>query len=167
MLFRSLPKLIEDTKKWATELGKVAKQMKAIGDAQGGGGSSYIKGAGELTGGGGGGNTNVGSGNSPVINKIVNIHEAAGGGGGAGAVGKASPWKAIADLANAAIGAMDARAARGAQYSLSADKMNMLYQQTTGLSQNQVYHKYREPLQPYKLGMGGINELLGLQARTG
>jgi hypothetical protein len=45
--------------------------------------------------------------------------------------------------------------------------MNMLYQQTTGLSQNQTYHQYREPLQKYKLGMGGINTLLGLQATTG
>jgi hypothetical protein len=62
---------------------------------------------------------------------------------------------------------LDARISRGAQYSLSADKMNMLYQQTSGLSQNQVYHKYREPLQPYRLGMGGINEVLGLQASTG
>jgi hypothetical protein len=162
-----LPTLITDTKKWATELGKVAKNMKAIGAAKGGagGGSSYMPGAGE-------GATSVNSGNTYNVQKTMIINEA-GGGGGSGPTEptakqmKSATWSAIKDLAGSALGAMDARAARGAQYSLAADKMNMLYQQTTGLSQNQVYHQYREPLQKYKLGMGGINTLLGLQASTG
>jgi hypothetical protein len=164
-----LPALINDTKKWATELGKVARQMKAIGASKGGGGgggSSYMPGAGE-------GATNVNSGNTYTVQKTVNYYEAPAGGGGPGGGGptppntKAAVWDAVKNLAGQAIGAMDARAARGAQYSLSADRMNMLYQQTTGLSQNQVYHQYRAPLQQYKLGMGGINTLLGLQASTG
>ena len=163
-----LPALITDTKKWATELGKVAKQMKAIGAAKGGagGGSSYMPGAGE-------GATNVNSGNTYTVQKTVNYYEAPAGGDGGGGGGGITPatkgavWDAVKNLAGQAIGAMDARAARGAQYSLSADRMNMLYQQTTGLSQNQVYHQYRAPLQQYKLGMGGINTLLGLQASTG
>ena len=157
-----LPTLITDTKKWATELGKVAKQMKAIGAAQGGGGpgSSYLPAAGDAT--------SVNSGNTISPTKIMNIYEAPQGGGVAPPPSaKASAWDAIKNLAGQAMGAMDARAARGAQYSLGADKMNMLYQQTTGLSQNQTYHQYREPLQKYKLGMGGINTLLGLQATTG
>ena len=157
-----LPTLITDTKKWATELGKVAKQMKAIGAAQGGGGpgSSYLPAAGDAT--------SVNSGNTISPTKIMNIYEAPQGGGVAPPPSaKASAWDAIKNLAGQAMGAMDARAARGASYSLGADKMNMLYQQTTGLSQNQTYHQYREPLQKYKLGMGGINTLLGLQATTG
>ena len=157
-----LPTLITDTKKWATELGKVAKQMKAIGAAQGGGGpgSSYLPAAGDAT--------SVNSNNTTTSTKIMNIYEAPQGGGVAPPPSaKASAWDAIKNLAGQAMGAMDARAARGASYSLGADKMNMLYQQTTGLSQNQTYHQYREPLQKYKLGMGGINTLLGLQATTG
>ena len=160
-----LPTLITDTKKWATELGKVAKNMKAIGAAKGGagGGSSYMPGAGE-------GATSVNSGNTYNVQKTMIINEAGGGGPAAPPTKgqmKSAVWDAVKNLAGSAIGAMDARAARGASYSLSADKMNMLYQQTTGLSQNQVYHQYREPLQKSKLGMGGINTLLGLQASTG
>jgi hypothetical protein len=158
-----LPTLITDTKKWATELGKVAKQMKAIGAAKGGGGpgSSYLPAAGDAT--------SVNSGNTTTVNKTIIVNEAGGGGGGGAPPQspKAAAWDAIKNLAGSAINAMDARAARGASYSLSADKMNMLYQQTTGLSQNQVYHQYREPLQKSKLGPNGINTLLGLQASTG
>lgn len=80
---------------------------------------------------------------------------------------KGAVWDAIKDLAGSAVRAFDTRAARGAEYSLSADKMNMLYQQMYGGTQNQTYHAFREPLQKYKLGMGGINELLQLQATTG
>lgn len=164
---QDLPTLIADTKKWATELGKVAKNMKAIGSAQGGAGGSYLPQAGALTSG-----TNVGSGNAVYSSQTVNYYEAPSAAAGAAGGGPKVPTKkdafmAAASLAGDLLGSMDARAARGASYSLSADRMNMLYQQTTGLSQNQVYHQYREPLQKYKLGMGGINTLLGLQASTG
>jgi hypothetical protein len=158
-----LPKLIEGTKKWASELNKVAKGMSAASKG-GAGGGSYFPDAGSAT--------NVNSGNSYNVSKTVNVYQGGGGGGGEPAPPtkaqmKSATWGAIKDLAGSAINAMDARAARGASYSLGADRMNMMYQQMSGLSQNQTYHTYREPLQKYKLGMGGINELLNLQATTG
>ena len=156
-----LPKLIEGTKKWASELNKVAKGMSAASKG-GAGGGSYFPEAGSAT--------NVNSGNAYNVSKTVNVYQGGGGGGGGGAAPpspKAAAWDAIKDLAGSAINAMDARAARGASYSLGADRMNMMYQQMSGLSQNQTYKTYREPLQKYKLGMGGINELLNLQATTG
>ena len=171
--FRSeLPKLIEDTRKWSTALSNVAKNMGKIsssgaGTPGGGGGGGYIPEAGSLSAGGQTGATTVKSGDTGSNNQIVNVIQGGGGGGGkppsaAGAAGQYGM-----ELLSMAGQALDARIARGAQYSLSADKMNMVYQQMTGLSQNQVYHKYREPLQGYRLGMGGINEVLGLQASTG
>lgn len=158
-----LPKLIEGTKKWAAELNKVAKGMKGAASG-GGGGGSYLPSAG----------TTVGSNNQYNITKTVNYFEAsgAGGGGGGGGTpvaggGKGAFLQAAGSVVGDILGALDARAARGASYSLQADRMNMLYQQMTGLSQNQVYHQYRKPLQGYMLGMGGINQLLSLQASTG
>ena len=164
---QDLPTLIADTKKWATELGKVAKNMKAIGSAKGGAGGSYLPAAGALTGG-----TSVGSGNVVNSSQTVNYYEAPSAAAGAAGGGPKVPTKkdafmAAASLAGDILGSMDSRAARGASYSLSADRMNMMYQQMYGGSQNQTYHQFREPLQKYKLGMGGINTLLGLQATTG
>lgn len=64
--------------------------------------------------------------------------------------------------------ALNARVERGYQYSLSADKMNVMYQQMTGMSQQQVQSTFRQPLTNYRLGGGeSINALLGMQARTG
>ena len=157
-----LPKLIEGTKKWASELNKVAKGMSAASKG-GAGGGSYFPEAGSAT--------NVNSGNVYTSNKTVNVYQGGGGGGEEApptkAQMKSATWDAVKNLAGSAINAMDARAARGASYSLGADRMNMMYQQMSGLSQNQTYKTYREPLQKYKLGMGGINELLNLQATTG
>lgn len=163
----TLPKLIKDTEKWATALNNVAKGMKGI--SKGGKvGGSYIPEPGTP-----GSPTTVGSGNQAQNQQIVNVQFPGGGGGngtGAGA-GGAGKFAGGLDIANQIIGplaqALEGRIARGYSYSLSADKMNMLYQQMSGLSQNQAYHRYREPLQQFRLGMGGINEVLGLQASTG
>lgn len=161
---QDLPKLIEDTKKWATELGKVAKQLKAVGEGQGVDGGSYIPAAGS--------GTNIGSGNVTNVTQVANVYQTpagAGGGGGGGRTPSVGGGKAGAylDMAGQLMGALDSRIARGAEYSLSADRMNMLYQQMYGGTQNETYHRFRAPLQGYKLGMGGINELLQLQATTG
>ena len=164
---QDLPTLIDGTRKWAAALNTVAKNMGRVAESQGGGGGSYIPTPG---GGGGGSPTSVGSGNTASPTQIANIFMGGGGGGGGG--GGAATGKSMAgDIAKQLIGAIgqavDNRIARGASYSLSADKMNMLYQQMSGLNQNQTYHQYRAPLQGYRLGMGGINEVLGLQAQTG
>lgn len=158
---KSLPQLIKDTEKWAKSLKSVATNMKGI---QSGGGSSYIPSPGV-----GGGNTNVGSNNQVSQTQGVTIIQ--GGGGGTGTGTGTGRGGGYLEAANALLGpvsnALEGRIARGAVYSLSADKMNMMYQQMSGLSQNDTYHRYREPLQQYRLGMGGINQILGLQAQTG
>lgn len=89
-----------------------------------------------------------------------------GGGGMAGGVASVAS-NIIGSLASAIGKAVDSRIQSGYQYSLSADKMNMLYQQTTGMSQMDVQSTYRQPLTNYRLGAGGINETLALQASTG
>lgn len=87
-------------------------------------------------------------------------------GGPGGGFGGATA-SAISQLGNIALTTMDQRIERGYQYSLSADRMNMLFQQMKGMSQQAVQSTYRQPLTQYKLGTGGINALLGLEAGTG
>lgn len=166
----TLPKLVSETKEWAKALGTVATNMGKVAKAQtkGGTGSSYLPDAGTL----------VGSGNTINQTQIANIYTGgasptAGGGGGGGDQLGGKMGKFLAgvgyanDLLGPLAGALENRIARGASYSLSADRMSMMYQQMSGLTQNQAYHAYRAPLANKLLGMGGINEVLGLQATTG
>jgi hypothetical protein len=74
---------------------------------------------------------------------------------------------AIGSVVGAGVATMDARIARGYAYSSSADKMSVMYQQITGLSNAGVRNAYRQPLTNYRLGENGINTLLGMQASTG
>lgn len=54
------------------------------------------------------------------------------------------------------------------EYSLSADKMNVMYQQMYGMSQQKTQDVFRQPLTQYRLGgPGAINDLLAMQASTG
>ena len=87
-------------------------------------------------------------------------------GGPEAAIVAAAADKAIA-LAGTGIKMMDRRIDSAANYALSADRMSVLYQQMTGKSQVQVQNQFRQPLTNYRLGAGGINTLLGLQATTG
>ena len=73
----------------------------------------------------------------------------------------------IGQVVGAGVGVLDARIARGYEYSSSADKMSVMYQQITGMSNAGVRNAYRQPLTNYRLGEGGINTLLGMQASTG
>ena len=106
-----------------------------------------------------------------------NNDDGGGGGGGGGGrniptyAGKVDAFNTAAGAVGAVIGAgvatMDARIARGYAYSSSADKMSVMYQQITGLSNAGVRNAYRQPLTNYRLGENGINTLLGMQASTG
>lgn len=108
--------------------------------------------------GGGGGGGGIGG----MLGMVAGFARGGGGGGAtAAAVGIAS------EGINATIQAMDARADRARPYALSADRMSVLYQQMTGMSQVQVQDMYRQPLTQYRLGAGGINQLLAMQATTG
>lgn len=72
-----------------------------------------------------------------------------------------------AETLNTVLASADARINRGYQYSLSADRMNMLFQQMKGMSQQAVQDTYRQPLTKYMLGQGGINTMMALEATTG
>ena len=93
------------------------------------------------------------------------------GGGFSAGMAKANAFggvaSAIGNVIGAGVGAMDSRIARGYEYSSSADKMSVLYQQITGMSNAGVREAYRQPLTNYRLGTGGINALMGMQASTG
>lgn len=68
---------------------------------------------------------------------------------------------------NATMGAIDSRVDRNREYSLAADRTSVLFQQMKGMSQVAVQNTYRQPLTNYRLGAGGINALMGLEAQTG
>ena len=110
------------------------------------------KGGGGLPGGGGGGGT---------FSKIK---------GGLDAF-KTTPYgKAAMFAVNAAVeGAamIDDRVDRNKGYALPADKLSVQLQQQYGMSQMDVMNDLRGPLRSRRLGMGGINELLSMQSRTG
>lgn len=65
------------------------------------------------------------------------------------------------------VGAVDNRVNANMAYALPADRLSVVQQQMTGLSQNQVANQYRKPLANYRLGQGGVNSLLTNQTRYG
>ena len=66
-----------------------------------------------------------------------------------------------------AVAGLDQRVNNAYGNLLANDRLAVLYQQTQGITQNQYYDNYRQPLQQFRLGAGGINTLLGLEAQTG
>ena len=68
---------------------------------------------------------------------------------------------------NMGINAANDRFASGREGVLAADRMSVLYQQMTGLDQLGVSSTYRMPLTQYRLGAGGINELMAMEAQIG
>lgn len=87
-------------------------------------------------------------------------------------LGNISPNKAmfgttLFQIGQAGVGALDQRVNNAYAGMLANDRLSVLFQQTQGISQQQYYDNYRQPLQQYRLGAGGINTLLALQAQTG
>jgi len=70
-------------------------------------------------------------------------------------------------MANMGINAANSRFDRGREGVLAADRMSVLYQQLTGQSQLGVSSTYRMPLTNYRLGAGGINDLMSMEASIG
>ena len=144
-------------------------------------------------GGGGGGNTSSTGGitqfpmqtaDTAVANQIaaptynttiyqMGTSNQGGGGGGAGGAlrggggGFGRSAAVAAQALSAAITAMDMRMQSNYDRSLGADRLGVYYQQTRGITQNQYMNQYRAPLAGYRLGYGGIDSLLALQASTG
>lgn len=73
----------------------------------------------------------------------------------------------VAPVIGGAVRQMDQRIDRGIQYATSADRLSVLTQQMTGMSQRDVMNQMRRPMENYRLGMGGINEMMAFQAHTG
>jgi hypothetical protein len=82
-------------------------------------------------------------------------------GGAAGMAGSA------VQMGSQIMGALDRRVDSAYGRMLQTDRLGVLMQQTQGISQQQYYNQMRLPLQGYRLGQGGITELLALQASTG
>lgn len=79
-----------------------------------------------------------------------------------------NPYVQVAGQAIQAVGAtIDDRVDRNRSYALPADRLSVQLQQQYGMSQMDVMTQLRGPLRQYKLGAGGINELLAMQSRTG
>ena len=115
-----------------------------------------------------------GGGGGGFVNFLTKVGGGSGGFGapstagiGAAAIGAAAIGEAIGSAIKPMISAISNRVDRGYAYSLSADKMSTLYQQMSGMSNLQADTTYRQPLVKYRLGEGGINQLLELQANTG
>ena len=163
-----LPKVITLTEQWAAKMQKVANAMGGMAGATGGGNGAYIKPAGQLT------QENLGGGGMPLFNfgnttynvdRSQNLTMMSGGGGGGSA--KAAAGDIAKQIASAIGAALNNRIAENSSYSLSANRIDMLYQQTTGMGGQEVRDRMRLPLTQYKLGTGGINQVMALQAATG
>lgn len=85
--------------------------------------------------------------------------------------GKGAAYMQVAQIGVQAIGkgiaAIDKRIDSAYGEMLANDRLAVLYQQTMGISQRQYIDQYRRPLVGQRLGEGGLNALLGLQAQTG
>ena len=66
-----------------------------------------------------------------------------------------------------AIDAMNQRQDNNYDRSLSVDKLGVYYQQQKGISQMSYVTSMRDPLRNQRLGYGGINTMLAMQASTG
>lgn len=169
-----LPTIVSQTSKWADNMTRLSKAMGGMGGmglGGPGGGKGYIKDSGSLT------QSVLGGGNTFVFSdrsQTANVYGAGGGGGGRGGGGDGNQYSktaliesAITSVVNSLVGALNNRITQNSGYSLSANRMDVLYQQMTGMSGQGVRNAYRQPLQQYRLGPGGINQLLQLQATTG
>lgn len=170
--------LIADTKELTKELNKAAT---AMGKVSGKSGSSYM---------------DTGKGMPPAadlqamrdmqLDTMERIMAMLGGGGAArggglpgGGIGggkilgglqafAGNPYVQMAGQAVQAAGqTIDNRVDRNRSYALPADKLSVQLQQQYGMSQMDVMTQLRGPLRQYRLGAGGINELLSMQSRTG
>ena len=162
-----------------TKLDKTLKALQGIQKAGGLPGTQANKGAGGITPpaalGGSISNPTIAAGNTDA--RVINNYFGAqgpgaspnGAGGTVPGVGRTGGMLAGTAMQafQASIQALDNRINNNYQRSLGADKLGVYYQQNKGITNNQYYHQLREPLQNQRLGYGGIDTLLSLQASTG
>lgn len=179
--FNSIKKEAEGIVKALKEAGVHANNLGGIGGGKSGKASSTIgstrvagatftptpidRGRGTVTGMAPGGQTSTsgGGGGNFFTRAYQAVQPGPGGQPTEGSVRMATGMETL----NAVLNSSDARINRGYAYSLPADRMNMLYQQMKGMSQQAVQDTYRQPLAGRMLGQGGINAMLALEASTG
>ena len=150
--------LIEDAKNLTKELNSAADALGKVNDGAEGGDSS------------GGYMSKFSKGLPPAAKTALgNVgRKISGQPGTAGAVsGYATLATAAFKGVQAGVNAIDTRVDANKGYAMSADRMSVLFQQTTGMSQSEVRNTIRQPLTKYRLGADGTNTLMSLQARTG
>lgn len=152
-----------------TKLNKTLQLMQGIQRTQGGGTSSQ-----NPTGAGVAlpmGPPSAGVSQSGAVTNIQQVILGGGAtpGGGAPAGGAAIGRAGAAGFQalNLGIQALDSRIDNNYMRSLSVDKLAVYYQQNKGISNMQYIEQMRDPMRKDRLGYGGINTLLSLQASTG
>ena len=108
-----------------------------------------------------------GGGGSILNNPLVQGAAMLAGPYGRAALAAAKILEKVAGVAGKGIAKIDARTDQGYQSSLINDRQSVMYQQMYGISQQQNYNRFRQPLNNYRLGPGGINAMLQQQAVTG
>lgn len=170
--------LIRDTKSLTAELNKAATAMGKVSGKSSAGYMDTSKGMPAAA--------NIAAMRDTQLQSVERILSSLGGGGGGGVRGPApaptgggriqgglqafagNPYVQMAGQAILAGGqAIDDRVDRNRSYALPADRLSVQLQQQYGMSQQQVMTNLRGPLRGYRLGAGGINELLSMQSRTG
>lgn len=171
-LKNSLKEAKNITTEWRKEMEKLSEaaanaagNINAASGGKGGGGNylpaSLSPGKANSSGGQGGGGAGGGGGSStaptpPPPSRAGRV---------AGAVGTGAA--ALATAIKPLIDAVNQRIDSGINYATSADRLNVLTQQMTGMSQMQVMQDMRRPLTQYRLGEGGVNALMQFQTSTG
>ena len=159
--------LISNTKDLTAELNKAATAMGKVSGKSSSGYMDVSKGMPDAA--------SVGAaGRQQQLADVERILGALGKGGGIGGLGGAKAGGIKGGLFAAAVSGaqqagqmIDERVDRNKGYALSADKLSVQLQQQYGMSQMDVMNNLRGPLRSRRLGMGGINELLSMQSRTG
>lgn len=154
------------TKSWREEMEKLAKAAKSVQGSMAGAGGGGKGGGGAGTPRAAGTDGEPVNSSQPVAKAESATAAATGGRLGRIAGGVGGFVAAAAPFISQGMGQLDARIDRGIQYATSADRLNLLTQQMTGMSQMQAMQQ-RQGLTGYRLGAGGINAATQFGLSTG
>jgi hypothetical protein len=169
----SMRKEVDSLKKSMDKLAESAGNAQSSMAGVGGASSSRPSKSGNIAG------IKVGTESAGTANNVKNsVKATAASAGGPGAAAAVQIGSVVAKpLVDAILGAidgafnrLDARIERGRQYAAPASRTNLLLQQASGRQesgQGSVIDAYRKPLIPYKLGMGGIDDVLQFRMAYG
>jgi hypothetical protein len=155
------------TKSWREEMEKLAKAAKNVQGTMAGAGGGGKGGGGAGTPRAAGTDGEPINSSGPVGQTASATASATGGGRFQRALGVAGTVVGtVSSVVGGGMRQLDARIDRGMQYASSADKLNLLTQQMTGMSQMQAMQQ-RRGLTDYRLGAGGTNAATQFGLSTG